>query len=202
MATAIAPMHPTLIARPFHHEGGVYEEKVDGYRVLAYKAGERVRLIGRHAKDLTASFPELVQAIASLRPETLVLGGKVAVYDEQLVSRFEWMRGAPSDAVATPPMMMVFDLLRLEGQDVRHELLGIRRDLVERVIDGAPAVLLPVRRLADHGLKAWQEVLEHNYEGLVAKDPESRYVGGRSLWRLGVKQPQYREIERGGFYKP
>ena len=51
MATAIAPMHPTLIARPFHHEGWVYEEKVDGYRVLAYKAGERVRLIGRHAKD-------------------------------------------------------------------------------------------------------------------------------------------------------
>jgi hypothetical protein len=54
-----------------------------------------------------------------------------------------------------------------------------------------------VRRLADHGLTAWQEVLEHNYEGLVAKDPESRYVGGRSLWWLGVKQPQYREIERG-----
>jgi hypothetical protein len=127
-----------------------------------------------------------------------VLGGKVAVYDEELVSRFEWMRGAPSDAVATPPMMMVFDLLRLEGQDVRHEPLGIRRDLVERLIDGAPAVLLPVRRLADHGLKAWQEVLEHNYEGLVAKDPESRYVGGRSLWWLGVKQPQYREIEPGG----
>jgi ATP-dependent DNA ligase len=76
----------------------------------------------------------------------LVLDGEVAVYDEQLVSRFEWMRRVPSDAVATPPMMMVFDLLRLEGQDVRHEPLGIRRDRVGRVIDSGPAVLLPVRR--------------------------------------------------------
>ena len=109
-------MHPTLIARPVHHEGWVYEEEVDGYRVLADKAGECVRLISRHAKDLTARFPELVQAIASLRPETLVLDGEVAVYDEQLVSRFEWMRRPPTGSVATPPMMMVFDLLRLEGR--------------------------------------------------------------------------------------
>jgi hypothetical protein len=51
--------------------------------------------------------------------------------------------------------------------------------------------------LADHGLKAWQQVLEHGYEGLVAKDPESRYVGGRTLKWLKVKQPNYREGERG-----
>jgi len=96
---------------------------------------------------------------------------------------------------------MVFDLLRLEGQDVRHEPLRIRRDRVEHTLDGAPAVLLPVRRLAEHGLKAWQQVFEHNYEGLVAKDPESRYVGGRSLRWLKVMQPKYREVERG-FYRP
>jgi bifunctional non-homologous end joining protein LigD len=197
MPIAIAPMHPTPVAQPFHHEGWVYEEKVDGYRVLAYKDGERIRLISRHAKDLTERFPELVAAIARLAPETLILDGEVAVYDEHLVSRFEWMRRRPPDAVASPPMFMAFDLLRLEGQDVRHEPLRIRRERVERVLDGALAVLLPVRRLADHGLKAWQEVIEHGYEGLVAKDPESRYVGGRSLAWLKVKQPEYRVEERG-----
>jgi ATP-dependent DNA ligase len=96
-------------------------------------------------------------------------------------------------------MMMVFDLLRLEGQDVRHEPLRIRRERVERVLDGVLAVLLPVRRLADDGLKAWREVL--GYKGLVAKDPASPYVGGRSLKWLTLKQPEYREVERG-FYKP
>jgi hypothetical protein len=56
--------------------------------------------------------------------------------------------------------------------------------------------LLPVRRLSDDGLKAWQQVLERGYEGLV--DPMS---AGRSLKWLKVKQPKYREEERG-FYKP
>src|SRR5690242_12098569 len=164
MPPALVPMHPTPIAHPFHHEGWVYEEKVDGYRVLAHKAGDRVRLISRHAKDLTARFPELAAAVSSLAPETLVLDGEVAVYDERLVSRFEWMRRAPRDAVASPPILMVFDLLRLDGQDVRHEPLRIRRERAERVLDGAPGVLLPIRRLADHGLKAWQQVLEHGWE--------------------------------------
>ena len=60
--------------------------------------------------------------------------------------------------------------------------------------------MLPVRRLADDGLKAWQQVLEAGYEGLVAKDPESAYVRGRTLkWK--VKQPEYRVKERG-FYDP
>jgi ATP-dependent DNA ligase len=103
MARPFLPMYPTLLPRPFHHDGWVYEEKVDGYRVLAHKAGDRVRLIGRHAKDLTARFPELAAAVASLAPETLVPDGEVAVYDERLVSRFEWMRRAPRDAVASPP---------------------------------------------------------------------------------------------------
>ena len=92
-------------------------------------------------------------------------------------------------------------LLSLEGQDVRHEPLRIRRERVARVLDGAPGVLLPIRRLADHGLKAWQQVLEHGWEGLVAKDPESPCVGGRSLKWFKVTQPRYREVERG-LYKP
>jgi bifunctional non-homologous end joining protein LigD len=95
-------MHPTQVAQPFHHEGWVYEEKVDGYRTLAHKDGERVRLISRHAKDLTARFPELVEALRTLRPDSIILDGEVAVYDEQLVSRFEWLRAQPKDEVATP----------------------------------------------------------------------------------------------------
>ena len=64
----VALMHPTQVAKPFHHEGWVYEEKVDGYRVLAHKAGDRVRLMSRHAKDLTARFPELAAAVNRLAP--------------------------------------------------------------------------------------------------------------------------------------
>jgi ATP-dependent DNA ligase len=91
---------------------------------------------------------------------------------------------------------MVFDCLQARGKDLRKEPLYVRRNVIEDVLDEQDMVL-PVRRLADHGLKAWQQVLEHGYEGLVAKDPESRYVGGRSLKWLKVKQAKYREGERG-----
>ena len=69
----MTPVQPTQPARPFHRAGWVYEEKIDGWRVLAHKDGGQVRLISRHAKDLTSRFPELAEAIANLRPETLVL---------------------------------------------------------------------------------------------------------------------------------
>jgi len=175
----------------------VFEEKVDGWRLLAHKDGDRVRLVSRNDRDLTARFPGLAVAIRMLHPDSLTLDGEVARYDERLVSRFEWLRASPKTEIATPPMFMAFDLLRLEDADLRAEPLRVRRDQLEAILDGAPAVLLPVRRLADDGLKAWQEVLEHGYEGLVAKDPESRYVGGRSLSWIKVKVPHYREGKRG-----
>jgi len=95
---------------------------------------------------------------------------------------------------------MAFDCLYHRGQDLRPRPLATRRNVLEDVLDGQDLVL-PVRRLADNGLKAWQQVLEHGWEGLVAKDPASPYVGGRTLKWLKVKQPKYREKERG-FYKP
>ena len=60
--------------------------------MLAYKDGDQVRLISRQGKDFTKRFPELVAAIRGLRWRSLILDGEVAVYDEQLVSRFEWLR--------------------------------------------------------------------------------------------------------------
>lgn len=75
--------------------------------------------------------------------------------------------------MATPPMFMAFDCLQLDKRDLRSRTLRMRRERLEHVLDGAPGVLLPVRLLSDNELKAWQEVLEHGYEGLVAKDPAS-----------------------------
>lgn len=96
---------------------------------------------------------------------TLILDGEVAVYDEQLVSRFEWLRGRPNDEVATPPMFMAFDCLQLDEDDLSSQALRVRRERFEYVLDGAPAVPLPVRRLSDDGLEAWQEVIRARLRG-------------------------------------
>jgi len=121
------PMAPTQVARPFHHAGWVYEEKVDGWRVLAYKDVTGVRLVSRNGRDLTRRFAELAAAVAGLEPPTVLLDGEVAVFDRQLISRFEWLPGRPKDEAATPPILIAFDCLYARGKDLRERPLRARR---------------------------------------------------------------------------
>jgi bifunctional non-homologous end joining protein LigD len=189
-------MAATQIAKPFHRPGWVYEEKVDGWRVLAYKDAAGVRLVSRNAKDLTRRFPELTAAVAALKPPTLLLDGEIAVFDSQFISHFEWIRSQPKNEPATPPTLIAFDCLYARGKDLRKRPLRVRRNVLEELVDGHHLVL-PARRLADDGLEAWAQVVERGYEGLVGKDEASPYREGRTLSWLKVKVPKYREGERG-----
>jgi bifunctional non-homologous end joining protein LigD len=72
-------MNPTLLPRPFHHDGWVYEEKIDGYRMVAIRAGGPVQLVTRQGKDFTKRFSELVKALGRLNAKTFILDGEVAV---------------------------------------------------------------------------------------------------------------------------
>jgi bifunctional non-homologous end joining protein LigD len=170
-------MQPTLVPRPVHREGWVYEEKVDGWRMLAYKVAGTVKLVSRNGRDHTSRFPSIVAALRKLDATGLILDGEVAVYDAQLVSRFEWLRHASPPDLSTPPIFMVLDCLQARGKDLRKEPQYVRRNVSEDVLDEQDRVL-PVRRLADDGLKAWQQVIEHGYEGMVAKDPHRHMSGG------------------------
>ncbi len=189
-------MHATQVPRPFHTKGWVYEEKYDGWRMLAVKEAGRVRLISRNGRDHTKRFRDIADALAKLKPATFTLDGEVAVFDAQLVSRFEWLRHLDHGDLATPPLLMVFDLLQLGEKDYRLEPLKVRRRALEKLVKGQ-TLILPARRLSPNGFAAWAEVLHRGYEGMVAKDAESPYVGGRTLKWLKVKQAKYREGERG-----
>jgi bifunctional non-homologous end joining protein LigD len=80
----MVPMQPTLVREPFHRPGWVYEEKYDGWRMLAFKDGVRVRLVSRNGVDHTRRFPDIAVAISKLSAGTLVLDGEVAIFDERL----------------------------------------------------------------------------------------------------------------------
>ena len=189
-------MAATEVKRPFHHPGWVYEEKVDFWRVLAYKDDGAVTIMSRQGKDHTSRFLDLAKALAALPARSFILDGEVAVFDRAHISRFEWLRARPKDGRATVPVYMVFDVLELDGKDWRAEPLWKRRRVLEELVAQERQVL-PVRRLSSNGLKAWAQAIHKGYEGLVGKDPESPYVGGRTLRWLKVKQPNYREGERG-----
>jgi bifunctional non-homologous end joining protein LigD len=102
MTLQYIPMGPTLVREPFHRDGWIYEEKVDGWRILAYKDRERVRLVSRNGRDHTRRFADLAAAVAKLSARTLVLDGEVAIYDR---SRFEGLREPDPDAVAAIAML-------------------------------------------------------------------------------------------------
>ena len=192
----VSPMLATLVAKPFHAENWVYEEKYDGVRLLAYKEGSRVRLLSRNAKDNTARFPNIAEAIAKLKPVTLLLDGEVVVFDRKDISRFQLLQEGKGEAT-----FAVFDCLYVDGKDLRRKPLSERRPILETVVRAGGPLLLS-RRLDKNGLKAYQIAKRRGYEGLVAKDLSSPYVEGRSKFWLKVKVHQEDEFVIGGFTAP
>ena len=163
-----SPMHPTLVAKPFHRPGWIYEEKVDGWRILAYKAGPGVRLLSRNRVDHARRFREIAAAVASLPMPTLVLDSEVAIFDQQLRSRFDLLQHSDPDVVATPPVFIAFDLLYRDGIDLSSRSLGWRRARLEEIVTGGELVF-PVRRLPPNGLEAWATVLTSGFRAWSGK---------------------------------
>ncbi len=189
------PMLPTLVREPFHQPGWIYEEKYDGYRILAYKEGRRVRLVSRNGIERTGSYPGIARAIGSLAPRTLLLDTEVVVFDSKNVSRFQLLQN-----IRKEPQAAVFDCLYVDGRDLRGAPLAERRGAVERLI--REGVLLVSRILAENGLEAYRVARRRGLEGVVAKDLSSPYIEGRSArWRK-FKVHQEDEFVIAGYTAP
>ena len=207
-------MLATLVREPFHKPGWVYEEKYDGYRILAYKQGSRVRLYSRNAIDRTDRFFDVASAMSTLRPATLLLDGEVSVFDRAGVSRFQLLQNLGTGK----SVFAVFDCLYKDGQDLRRRPLSERRVALEESLahnklpnktrnkesqNNPPNnVIVPSFRLASNGLEAYRLAIQRKFEGLVAKDCSSPYVEGRSRFWLKVKVHQEDEFVIGGFTEP
>ena len=180
----------------------VYEEKYDGIRAVAYRDGDRVRLLSRTGQDLTAGFSAIVDAIRNLPDPDLVLDGELVVFDKSGVSRFQLLQRRGDDDAATAPVFVVFDCLYARGRDLRGRPLAERRAVLERELREHRALRL-ARRLAGDGFKAFAAAQRRGLEGVIAKDATSLYVPGtRSpLWRK-VKVRAEEEFVIGGFTAP
>jgi bifunctional non-homologous end joining protein LigD len=189
-------MLATLVREPFHEHGWIYEEKYDGYRILAYKEGKRVKLMSRNAIDRTARFPHIADAIRKLRHVNLLLDGEVAVFDRKGVSRFQLLQKGSEESVYA-----VFDCLYLEGHDLRQEQLNKRRGALEDSL-GSNKILMRSRILNANGLESFRIAKRKGYEGVVAKDFASPYVEGRSRHWLKIKVHQEDEFIIVGFTEP
>jgi bifunctional non-homologous end joining protein LigD len=198
----IAPMLATLVGEPFDRPGWSYEEKYDGIRAIAYRSGERVRLVSRNLKDVTAEFPEVARALERLQALQFVLDGEVVAFDTHDVSRFQLLQRR---AIGEPVRLAfaVFDHLGRAGALSLERPLHERRAAVEKIVPERGEIVMRARRLAVDGLTAYRTAARSGWEGIVAKDEASPYEPGRrSRSWLKVKCRKESEFVVGGFTAP
>ena len=192
----VHPMLATLIAQPFDKPGWVYEEKYDGYRILAYKEGSRVTLVSRNDKDHTETFSGVADAVRNLPAETLLLDGEVVAFDRHGISRFQLLQQGN-----VSPSYAVFDCLYRNGYDLRKASFSERRAVLQKTVPERGTVFVS-HQLSANGMRAYDQAKKAGYEGLVAKDLSSPYVEHRSDKWLKVKVHQEEEFVIAGYTTP
>jgi bifunctional non-homologous end joining protein LigD len=192
----LSPMLATLIDAPFKKPDWVFEEKYDGVRILAYKEGTHVTLLTRNGIDRSRDYASIAEAIAQLKPKTILLDGEVIVVDKKGVSRFQLLQRGMGR-----PQYVVFDCVYADGKDLRMQPLRARREVLERLMEPT-FILLLANRLSPNGLEAFEIASRRGFEGIVGKHATSPYVSGRSRDWLKVKVHQEEEFVIGGFTKP
>ncbi len=174
------------------------EEKYDGVRCQLHAAGGEVALYSRDLKETTAAFPEVAEAARELRSEVVVDGEILAHRDGKVLRFFELQRRLGRKEVGerlrqeVPVVLVAFDLLRLQGEDLLDHPLSERRRLLEELALEHPFLLArrEVARSADDLDRIFAETRERGNEGLMVKDPDSGYTPGRRgmAW-LKLKRP-------------
>jgi bifunctional non-homologous end joining protein LigD len=176
----------------------LYELKLDGYRAIAYKRNGVVHLRSRNDHDFRARYPAVVKALANLAENT-VIDGEIVAFDEDGRPSFNMLQN--HGTAATPVVYYTFDVMVLAGQDVMHEPLQKRRELLEQKI--LPHLSEPVRYAAplDADLRVLiQSVKVHGLEGLVAKRRTSAYESGlRSGAWMKMRVNRGHELVIGGY---
>ena len=180
----------------------VYEEKYDGFRAVAYRSGDRVRLLSRTGQDLTGGSPSIVDALRALPDDDFVLDGELVVFDKDGVSRFQLFQRRGVDAQLRGAYF-VFDCLQSKRRDLLRQPLEERRKRMLELIPSRSGPLMPSRRLPRDGEKALATARAKGWEGIIAKLVTSPYEPGvRSRAWLKVKVRGESEFVIGGYTPP
>ncbi len=200
-------MLATLTHQHFSREGWIFEPKFDGERCLASRQGSRVHLYSRNRKLLDGTYPELLPPLRNQPVESFVVDGEVVTFDGEVTSfrrlqrRMQIRDARQALATNIPVWYYLFDLLYLNGKDLRREPLIARKQLLEKSIRFADPLRFTAHRETE-GKAYYLEACKKGWEGLIAKRAASEYAAGRSRDWLKFKCANQQEFVIGGYTDP
>lgn len=182
------PMLATAVTTITDPSQWLFEAKYDGYRVLACKAGGEVRLYTRRGHDWTDRFRPIADAMGKVRARECVVDGEACAVDEEGRPSFAALQAWLGDASSHARIgYAAFDLLWLDGRDLRREPIEARRELLDKLFEGHGAPLSFSRSVEGGLVDLLDAARRTGLEGLVAKKKGSTYGAGRSVQWLKLR---------------
>ncbi len=201
----ISPQLASEASAPPVGEHWVHELKLDGYRMQAHidKAG-KVRLYTRSGLDWTHRMPSVARELGKLSVESAILDGEVVVLSESGQSSFALLQAAFEEGASHPLTYFVFDLLHLNGHNLRQQPLTERKQILAQMLDSLPEheIVRYGQHIETEGAPILKEACRLGAEGIVSKRSDGAYISGRSKSWIKIKCVRRQEFVIGGFTKP
>ena len=187
----VQPIIPTWRKEPFDDPEWLFDFKYDGFRGLCYIEQGRCRFISRNG-NVMSRFEVLADQVAAvLDVDEAIIDGEVIVADETGRPQFYELLRVPRSA-----SYVAFDILWLDGTDLRSLPLGERRQRLKGLLPKGSAIVSEALSVAGRGRELFELMREHDLEGIVAKRLDDPY-GPRVRW-LKIKNPDYSQKEGRG----
>ena len=200
----IEPMKAKLLEKPPTSGDWIYELKFDGIRLIAIGNRQKVSLLSRNKNDLSARFPEIVDAVENLSANECVLDGEVVALDEQGRSSFQLLQAREMEGRKSPVYFYAFDLLQLEGKSLLSLPLQARKNVLEKLCGGANDPRIRYSgAIGGDATQLLKEVQRRGLEGIIGKLSNSVYEPGRrsGAW-IKLKCVDEQEFVIGGYTPP
>jgi len=182
-------MLATLTDTPPAGESWAYELKYDGFRAVCAIVDGSIAVWSRNELDLASRFPAVAAALSKLKVPEVVIDGEIVVLDEQGAPRFQLLQQGDRREI-----LIVFDILWLDGKDLRNLTYDERRNILEKTLKRTPAAIKVSEKITMSGAEALERAKKSGWEGIIAKRRSSVYEPRRSKEWLKIKAINEQEL--------
>jgi bifunctional non-homologous end joining protein LigD len=195
----LQPMLATLTDAPFDDAGWVFEDKFDGFRMIAEIKNGKVALYSRNGKIISQSYVEVARALEGVKADAVIDGELVAIGKDG-VSHFQLLQNALRHEAKL--LYCAFDLMFVDGEDLRKQPLLVRKERLKAILPRDKLIAFSRHRKTS-GTKFFAEAERKGLEGIMAKRADSPYAsGGRTADWLKIKTAKRQEVVIAGFTAP